>query len=284
MDETGNYQQVTIACPLCGDNKYSPWAAENGFLAVKCSSCGLIYVNPRPPLETIAEAVRTGVHKEELLNLNVVGRHIPSKAAHYKKIISEMFADIWQKNQSISWLDVGAGYGEIVEAISDIAPTGSRVEGIEPMKAKVDQAISRGLLIKEGYLTDVNDKYGFISIINVFSHIPDFRAFLQDIKKVMLPNAEILIETGNAGDLVERKDFPGELILPDHLVFAGEEHIHRYLAESGFELLKIKRLRIDGIGWFLKNTIKYVIGRPVVLSLPYTSPSRTLLFRARLVA
>ncbi len=284
MDEITSYQEATVVCPLCGDNNFLLWATENGYRAVKCSSCGLIYVNPRPPLQAIAEAVRTGVHREELLNFNVIARRIPSKVAHYKAIIAEMFADMLSKKQTISWLDVGAGYGEIVEAISDIAPHGSRIEGIEPMKAKVDQAISRGLLIKEGYITDINNKYNYISIINVFSHIPDFRLFLQDIKKVMLPHAEILIETGNAADVGERKHFPGELILPDHLVFGGEEHIRRYLAESGFELLAIKRLRIDDIGWFMKNTIKSIIGRRVALRLPYTSPSRTLLFRARLVA
>jgi 2-polyprenyl-3-methyl-5-hydroxy-6-metoxy-1,4-benzoquinol methylase len=283
VDELSKNQKTFVPCPLCGEYEYSPWAMENGFHAVKCSTCGLIYINPRPPLNAITEAVRTGVHSEEMLNLNVVARRIPSKITHYKKIIAEMFFDILTKNKPIRWLDVGAGYGEIVEAISEIAPVGSHIEGVEPMKVKVGKAISRGLLIREGYLADINGKYEFLSIINVFSHIPDFRSFLQDIKRVMLPKAEILIETGNAADVGVRSHVPGELILPDHLVFAGEQQIRRYLEEGGFELIKIKRLRIDTFGWFIKNTTKFFVGRKVIFRLPYTSPSRSLLFRARLI-
>jgi 2-polyprenyl-3-methyl-5-hydroxy-6-metoxy-1,4-benzoquinol methylase len=271
-----------IVCPYCNNSQSIPWAKENGFMAVKCKECGLIYVNPRPNLNLINEAVRTGVHKEVDHRKTAINRRVLSKVYIYKKIIRSMFADIWANPRKISWLDVGAGYGELVEAVSALSIPGSKIEGLEPMKCKVDYAKERGLAVREGFIGVVNEKYDFLSLINVFSHIPDFRKFLKDIRNVLKVNGEIFIETGNIGDLISRHNVPTELDLPDHLVFAGEEHIVGYLTEAAFSIIEIKRIRKDGFINYAKNIAKLLLGRKVVLAIPYTSPYRTILIRAKL--
>jgi 2-polyprenyl-3-methyl-5-hydroxy-6-metoxy-1,4-benzoquinol methylase len=274
-----------IACPFCGELENLAWARENGFTAVKCLNCGLVYVNPRPVKSLIKEAVQTGVHRNVMHKRTAVNRAVGAKVCRYKKILSHMFNDVWHNSQEISWLDVGAGYGEVVEAVTALAPSGSKIEGIEPMQAKADRAKKRGLAIHEAYLDDVDEKYDFLSLVNVFSHIPDFRNFLiRDVKRVLKRNGEIFIETGNIGDLVSSKEIPTELDLPDHLVFAGEKHIIGYLTEAGFSVLEIRRIRKDGVLNLAKNVVKrLILRRQVVLALPYTSPYRSLLIRAKLL-
>jgi SAM-dependent methyltransferase len=271
-----------IVCPFCAGSENLLWARENGFSAVKCSDCGLVYVNPRPIMSLIDKAVKTGRHSEVAHGRTVIGRRVRAKVKLYKRLLAEMFVDVWGNSRIISWLDVGAGYGEVVEAVSALAPTGSRVEGLEPMEPKAVQARDRGLTMIDGYLSDVRDKFNFISLVNVFSHIPDFRLFLAASKNVLFDNGELFIETGNIGDIVNRNEIPAELDLPDHLVFAGEDHIAGYLREAGFGIVDIKRRRKDGITNCVKNVVKRIMGREVNLSIPYTSSYRTLLFRARL--
>lgn len=283
MNDNGSVEHVR--CPLCGGDRAAPWAEENGFVAVKCALCGLIYVNPRPVRARIDAAVRTGAHRDERLQLNVVGRRVAGKIDHYRGTVGSMFKDVMKRNRPIRWLDVGAGFGEVVEAVQSLAPAGSCVEGIEPMAPKAAFARGRGLRVNEGYVHDFSarpDRYEFVSAINVFSHVPDFRQFLEEIKRVLSDGGEVLIETGNASDIGERRHFPDELMLPDHLVFAGEAQVRRFLTEAGFEIVQTRRVRIDGAVHFAKTVIKRLLGRPVVVSLPYTSPTRTLLFRARL--
>lgn len=270
-----------IACPLCGGRQHTPWAQENGFAAVTCVGCGLIYVNPRPVSARIDDAVRTGAHSEDL-HLDVRAHRVPGKIRMYQRLIGSLFDDVMSAGRPIRWLDVGAGYGEVVEAVQGIAPAGSRVEGLEPMAPKAQAARALGLRVQEAYLRDLQDRYDFVSAINVFSHVPDFRGFLQEIRSVLDPGGEVLIETGNASDIGARSNFPDQLMLPDHLVFAGEAQMKRFLVEGGFEIVATHRLRIDGPVHFLKTVVKRLLGRPVVVALPYTSPSRTLLFRARL--
>lgn len=277
-------KNVVINCPYCNEEKCIPWARENGFTAVKCSVCGIVYVNPRPIISLIRQAVQTGVHSDVDHGRTAITRRVGAKVTRYKKIIASMFDDVWQTAKQISWLDVGAGYGEVVEAVALLAQSGSKIEGIEPMKPKVVHARARGLCIREAYLSEVQDKFDYVSIINVFSHIPDFRNFLKDIKSILAVKGEIFMETGNIGDLDSNHNVLNELNLPDHLVFAGEKHIIGYLSEAGFSILKIKRMRKDGLINFFKNIVKKVIGRHVSLAIPYTSPYRTILIRAKLLS
>jgi 2-polyprenyl-3-methyl-5-hydroxy-6-metoxy-1,4-benzoquinol methylase len=270
-----------ICCPYCEHKNYSPWGTDNGFTAVKCNNCQFVYVNPRPLFSMIDDAVRTGTHSEEANSMNVVTRRIDGKVQRYKKVFEELFNDVWQKNQPVSWLDIGAGFGEIIEAINIVAPKGSDIQGLEPMKPKAEDARSRGLTIKEGYIDSVTEKFDFISLIDVFSHIPDFKVFLADAKGVLNKNGEIFIETGNAADF-NRNQIPSELSLTDHLVFAGESHMKGFLTEAGFEIVQIKKVRIDTLFGFTKDVVKFLIGRPIKLVLPYTSPYRSLLIRAKL--
>jgi len=274
----------TINCPYCDESKSSPWASENGFTAVKCSECGLVYVNPRPIQSLISEAVATGIHSNVEHGRTAIVRRIGSKVIRYKKILTSMFKDVWQNPREISWLDVGAGYGEVVEAVTALASSGSRIEGIEPMKPKVTRARVRGLKISEKYLCDVTEKFDFVSLVNVYSHIPDFRIFLEEVKNVLTDNGEFYLETGNIADLVDSHEVPTELDLPDHLVFAGEQHLTGYLSEAGFSIVAIRRMRKDGLINFSKNIIKKLIGRQVTLAIPYTSHYRSLLIRAKLLS
>ena len=274
---------ILVNCPYCGAHEYTPWGHELGYTAVRCKTCALIYVNPRPAPESVDAAVRTGSHGDEAQRLNVVSRRIDAKVARYRGIFGRLFDDVWRNGKPISWLDVGAGYGEIIEAVTALAPVGSRVQGVEPMRPKAAEAIARGLTITEDYLRPTHPKVEYVSVVDVFSHIPQFDKFLLDVRSVLKPGGELFVETGNLADLQNRDEFPGELGLPDHLVFAGESQLCGYITNAGFEIVHIERIRIDGVVNLIKNIIKKVLGRPVTLGIPYTSNYRQLLIRARLL-
>lgn len=272
----------TIPCPFCGSERHRQWAEEAGFTAVRCETCALIYCNPRLPLASINSAIRTGIHGEETHGLNVRARRVGAKVRYYRHALGAMFADVWERGRPISWLDVGAGYGEVLEAVTALAPAGSHVEGLEPMKPKAEAARGRGLTVVEDYLRPDHPKVDVISAIDVFSHIPDFSSFLTDVRGVLTPGGEVFVETGNLADLDGRAEFPGELGLPDHLVFAGEAQLCGYLERAGFEVVRVERRRIDGVTNLAKNVVKRLIGRPAAFGLPYASRYRQLMIRARL--
>jgi len=274
---------VTINCPLCQASESDFWAKENGFNCVKCKKCALVYVNPRPNLESVSSSVQNGVHiLDNGGKLDTKTRRINRKINSAKLIFKKLFPDLLQREVQIKWLDVGSGYGEFMESLLKLLPSNSIVEGVEPMYHKAKFAKKRGLIIHHGYLNSVKEKYEILSILDVFSHVPDFNKFLEDVKDVLIPNGEILMKTGNGADIGDRKNFPGPLTLPDHLVFAGQKQIISFLEKAGFSVITIQSERVDNFWYSIKNTIKWCLGRPVKLSFPYTSPSRTFWIRAKL--
>lgn len=271
-----------IDCPYCHGTASDDWAQERGFIVVRCRICALLFVNPRLPLSAIDSAVRTGAHGAEAGGLHVASRRIARKVAYYERILGKVFGDLWAARRPVEWLDVGAGYGELLEAVIRLAPAGSSIAGLEPMHPKAQVARSRGLHVIEDYLRREREKVQIVSFVDVFSHLPDFGSFLDDVRAVLRPGGEIFMETGNLADLQYREEFPGELGLPDHLIFAGESHIRGYLDRAGFDVVRIERRRIDGLSNLAKTLAKRALGRPEMVRLPYTSRYRQIMVRARL--
>lgn len=271
-----------INCPCCSAESYQPWATELNYQVVRCMSCKLLYVNPMPDTDDVDAAVRNGEHTLGAKKLNVRSRRIPKKINLYKTVLRQQFSDIWYSKRKIVWVDVGCGYGETLEAVQMLAAPGSTVIGVEPMAHKAQNAQSRGLQIINSYLQPRQFKADVISVVDIFSHIPDFHSFLKIVATNLVPSGEVFIETGNLADMETRSDFPGELGLPDHLVFAGVKQLTTYLNASGFEVVDIREDRVDNLLNTIKNIVKKIIGRQGHIRLPYTSKYRQIRIRAKL--
>jgi SAM-dependent methyltransferase len=237
-----------------------------------------------PAPDKVNEAVRTGIQKFNSLNVNVRSRRSIKKIAIYRKIFETMFKQIWSSGKPITWIDIGSGYGETLQAVKLLAPQNSIIKGVEPMKHKAEAAAGLGLDVINDYLQPGQFQADVVSLIDIYSHVPDFWTLLDSIKSNLKPQGEFFLESGNLADLDVRQEFFGELGLPDHLVFAGESHFVKYLESSGFEVLEIRRERADDLVDFVKSVVKKIIGRPVNISVPYTSRYRQLKIRAKLKA
>ena len=272
-----------INCPHCDSARSAVWARENGYVLKRCLQCSLLFVNPRPSENSINEANKLGVHKGEEASLNVEYRRDPRKVAHYAAILSEMFAAEISSKKPVRWLDIGAGYGELVEAVIEAMPSGSTAIGIEPMLPKVKVAQELGLPISDAKLSDVDGPFEVISLINVYSHIPDFHSFAEQIVRKLAPGGKLFIETGNLADLNTVDEFGDILFLPDHLVFAGEAHIVEEMRRLGLTVEKSKKQPIDDIIWCSKMFIKNIIKRrKLFIAMPGTSRFRTIFYKAGL--
>jgi 2-polyprenyl-3-methyl-5-hydroxy-6-metoxy-1,4-benzoquinol methylase len=130
-------------------------------------------------------------------------------------------------------------------------------------------------------LSEIGGRFDFVSLINVFSHVPDFQGFMQAIKAFMAPAGELYIETANGGDLPSAADYPDALFLPDHLMFAGEETLKRYLAAADFMVTAERAERRDTALWMAKSAAKLMMGRHAKITIPYTSAYRIIMMRAR---
>lgn len=281
MNVMANAQLETVACLNCGSREHIVWAVENGFSALKCSDCGLVYVSPRPRADTISEANKIGVHGTAEGDLVVIARRQPGRVAHLAGVAKEMFPEMVAGTKPVHWLDIGCGYGEFVEALSGLLPGGSRVIGIEPMRPKVAAAQRRGLTVDSKTLDEVREQFDVVSLMNVFSHIPNFSEFGTDVAGKIKPGGVLFLETGNGGDLASRREYPDLLNLPDHLVFAGVEQMRAIIGRIGFTVERTMSLPVDGPVRCAKTFVKKLLRGQFDPRLPYTSPFRTVFYKCR---
>ena len=106
-------------------------------------------------------------------------------------------------------------------------------------------------------------------------------AFLERTRDLLAEGGELLIQTGNAGDL-ERKNVPGALWLPDHLIFAGQQTIETVFQRLGMDVQKVvtyrePRLTLVNVA---KDLVKRVV-RPNHNGVKWTGPSRSIWLRAK---
>lgn len=228
-----------VACYVCGGTGHSPWAEENGFFAVRCRDCGLVYVNPRPSLESISLAAQSGLHRGDA-TVDETGRRDSRKVALYRRRLRALFQSR-ELAQSARWLDIGCGFGEFLEALALESRGRLSLRGSEPNERKAGAARERGLDVTFRDLDQEHDRYAFVSLLNVFSHLPRPPELLQKLHGLLLPGGELLLQTGNWAEL-ERAAIPDQLHLPDHLSFASEQLVTRLLRQAGFSVKQVLRL------------------------------------------
>ena len=269
-----------VACYFCGANEGSLWGEEAGYRARKCAGCGLVYVSPRPRQAEIAEAARTGEHASERGALSVTGRYRKSRVRRHRKTIDRMFGDLVGR-AGIRWLDIGAGFGELLQAVSMVFP-GAVLTGVEPNAAKRQVAEERGLTLSDMSLAALpRRQFDVVSVMNVWSHLPDPAEFFGEVHFLLADEGHVLVETGTGGELDSAEYYPDALLLPDHLSFAGERHVVGILERAHFVIERVQRRRLDTLPFAAQHAAKFILGRPTRLIIPYRSPFRTICVRAR---
>jgi 2-polyprenyl-3-methyl-5-hydroxy-6-metoxy-1,4-benzoquinol methylase len=232
-------ESTSVPCYVCGATAHTPWGTENGHQAVRCKDCGLVYVSPRPALASISRAARTGMHAGQQ-NLEVTGAYGGTKRhAHYLSRLSDLFGAGYFHGSGERWLDIGAGFGELLETLALASGGSLRARGLEPNEAKASSARARHLDVSFIELSDLKERYHYVSLLNVFSHLPDPPATLAELGSVLEPGGELVLQTGNFAEL-ERSEIPVPLELPDHLSFANERLLRRVLQKAGFALVSIR--------------------------------------------
>jgi len=229
---------IDVACYNCRSTNNSLYAMENGCNLVKCASCGLLYVNPRPSDDEIDDGVKIGAHRGDE-TLNSTGHYMPIKVALYHKILPDIYGNELASQKS-TWLDVGCGHGELLATLRKLYGDNVQASGIEPNRHKIDAARLRGLDVDYFDLASHRKKYDTISLLNVYSHLPNPCEFLQVVKQRLVPGGEILLETGDTANLPP-DEHPRPFLLPDHLSFTSAEILSRILSEVGFKVISITK-------------------------------------------
>ncbi len=222
-----------VPCDLCGVSDPAPYAEENGYRAVRCRQCGLVYVTPRPTLEDMKQ-LYDGQETRVDLRAHLQRRDV--KCAQARRSLRT----IARFQPSGRLLEVGSAAGYLLWEAKKI---GYDVQGLDITHAFAEFSRNQlGVPVHEGTLQDApfpDAAFDVVYMRNVLSHLAFPRAEHERIHRLIRPGGFLIFETGNVAELPAAD--AGELELPDHLYHFGEATIRRLLSLTGFSVRAVDR-------------------------------------------
>ncbi len=231
------------ACYNCRSTKHVFYAEENGYALVKCRDCGLLFVEDRPDDSEILQAHMQGRHRGQS-ELDVSGTFNSRRMPHYRRVLRDLYPE--GIDGPAAWLDIGCGHGEFMAVVQAYAAGSITIRGTDPNVHKQASARLRGLDVGYFDIDTHRGKYDVISMLNVYSHLPDPPRFISSLKRLLNPGGELILETGDTADFTADEHYR-PFYLPDHLSFASERIVIGILERIGFKVLSVRKYPYAGL-------------------------------------
>jgi 2-polyprenyl-3-methyl-5-hydroxy-6-metoxy-1,4-benzoquinol methylase len=244
----------TISCPLCGEaafdvikpSKYPDTIAAEDLRqaysassshqlldqVVRCRSCTLHYVNPRPQSELIIDSYSAA--EDPTFVAQNQGR-----IRSFEKILRKALAlEGRPDGQGLRFLDIGcAGGASLVAAKA----CGFDPVGVEPSRWMADYGRrTYGVDIRDGILQPAmfpEQSFDVITLWDVLEHIPEPKALLDLTCRLLRPNGNFVVSYPDFRSVMGRilgDRWPFWLSV--HLLYYDRTTIARQLAASGFRI------------------------------------------------
>jgi SAM-dependent methyltransferase len=231
----------TVACDLCGsrDNrlvlrvKDTNCHFEGVFNVVKCLSCGLVYLNPRPDARSIGRYYPKDYRCFQ--NGKAIRRDLDK--------ISPFISSICQLGVTPGRiLDIGCGAGDFIVSAHQ---SGWQVAGVEPNEPARNRCNSRlGWEAVQPTLEEAafpSQSFQVVTLWHVLEHTHSPKETLAEVHRILAPDGLIAIAVPNFGSIDRR--IRGRrwfyIAAPRHLYHFTQDTLSRYLTEAGFKVAQV---------------------------------------------
>ena len=255
------YERVA-ACDVCGSpsNNHPIIIWKHNTPIVRCSTCGLIYANPRWKAEFLF-----GYYNEDYWE--AYEKAVQAQAAGFQDWQDDTVGWVEPVRKNNRFLDVGCATGLL---LSRAKLKGWDVYGLElsPVSAKLARSIT-GAQIHVGTLDTATYPDGYfdvITLMDVIEHLQSPRAYIERIATLVRPGGMLVVSTPNIHSLAYRLLGPGnwDVVGPNgHLYYFAPRTMARLLHSTGFDIHTMhtsgttqavwkKWLRFRGLQWLAR--------------------------------
>lgn len=236
-----------VLCNLCLMNNANLLFVKDCYKIVKCQSCGLIYVNPRPTANRLSEfynATDSAIWNSEasdMYELYTTNKNWVTN--YYYQLRLKPIEQLCSKPGRL--LDVGCASGVFLAVAREL---GWETYGFEPQEStsriardKLDLNIFSATSLRD-YFPD--EYFDVVSIWDVLEHTMDPMGILKDINRVLKPGGILQLRTPNIDSMlfyITRKNWLW-LIPPAHLYYFFPAILKTMLRKAGFQVIEEKTI------------------------------------------
>lgn len=225
-------------CPICEGTEHQRVFTERDHDLLTCKTCDLFFISPYPRASEQYSTVEQYDYDElEILDAK---KHYRSAQLFYDQYFDRIASEC---RDAKSFLDVGCGTGCLLERLRSIE--GLHREGIELNSARAEFARkTAGCTIHSVPIEkfEPDQPFDCVSLINVFSHVPDINQLFVSLKRILAANGKLILKVGELSPNI-RKGATFDWQIPDHLQFMGLGTA-QYLADKhGFRIERHDRIQ-----------------------------------------
>ena len=227
-------------CPICGSERFEPFASVFEYAWAQCSRCGHLFCETPPDEAAVAGLYSTegdrrcaqgAIYVDEELFRARVERIARPKVEFVASVVGERG----------TWVDIGCATGELLAAAQSL---GWRSRGVESDADEIAFGRRHGLDIAAGF-ADASNIGGFIagarvvSLVNVLEHLREPVELLAAASAAVASGGYVVLEVPRHPSLssLANQAFPElacrHIYAPDHLHVFTEESAERMLAGAG---------------------------------------------------
>jgi SAM-dependent methyltransferase len=223
-------------CIFCKGAPTTLYKEENGYRAVACSGCGLVFVTPRPSIDEMKKLYEA---QETKIDLSSHLRDRDFKCIQARRCLRFIQRHVPKGRL----LEVGSAAGYF---LLEARKMGFDVQGMDLTRQFVtfcENAL--GIPAFEGVLRDApfeERSFDVVYLRNVLSHLAYPLDEFGILHRLLKPVGFVILETGNVAELPASR--AGALELPDHLYHFSERTIAMLLDRTGFDLVRVERFTL----------------------------------------
>lgn len=240
----------TVNCPVCNSRDWVEvyfskdyLFTQDQFTVVCCTSCALLYTNPRVPEDKIENYYFNNYFSYQKKDSGGILKKIKQKINNNSRDFRQSLLKSLKSTSARNILEIGPGNGELLFFLKE---QGFCVTGIELYKECVDKIKENNISCYLGDLDDAYDKisakkYDAIIYHHVFEHLYNPISSLEKVYNLLRENGRLYIALPNNRSLEAKifgKYWKG-LDLPRHIVHYDSKSIVKILDSMGFRVEKI---------------------------------------------
>ncbi len=229
----GAERQETIPCPGCGKPRARPFLACDGFAFVRCTTCSLVYQNPRPVFEDVRKRYGGGYFAYERENERVFFglMRLGLRDIRFDALTAALPAPR-------TFLDIGCATGMLIESVKG---EGWDAKGVDVCRESAEYGMAhRGVTIFVGTLEEARfpaESFSIVHFSHLIEHVPDPRGFLNEVRRILKPQGYAIITTPNVDGFQARLFGKAwRSAIADHLALFSKRTLKEMLLESGFDV------------------------------------------------
>ena len=243
-----------VNCNLCGATDERLLFLKDGFGIVRCNSCGLIFVNPRPGKEYLRKIYSEDYYKISS-NGSVGYRDYEADRQFHAVNSIKLLKTIESYKDKGTLLDVGCALGFfLVEAKA----RGWDVYGTELSPYAAGIAREKGFEVLSGDIMDAGFKkesFDVIVCLGTIEHFANPLLSIRHIRQLLKADALFVISTPDAGGLLGGRRF--QYKPREHLYYFTRKTIMALLQKEGFEVFFIKSEWLTKPVSFITERVRY---------------------------